>query len=238
MIKILLADEQQVVREGLHALLESNPDFTVVGEAANGLEAIKKTETLEPDVLILDIAISGMDGFDITRQALKNCRKTKVLVLSMYNSEACVLSALRAGAKGYLLKNCGFKELAEAVHKVHEGTHYLSAPFSERAMEVYTQMANGGQVDPYDSLTTREREILHLAAEGYTTAEIASRLFVSRRTVEAHRANMMRKLGLHNQTQVVRYAMQMRMLDKEPEQTHPQSDFSMASSRLAFALRS
>ncbi len=216
MISILLADDHNVVRQGLRSLLEAETDFKVVGEAGDGLEASKLVESLQPDVLILDLMMAGMNGLDVTRQSVKRSPNTRVVILSMHGNESYVHEALRAGAKAYVLKDSSGEELVRAVREALANRRYLSASLSERAIEAYMQKIETTALDPYDTLTIREREVLHLAAEGCTNADIASRLYISRRTVEVHRANMMQKLGLRTQTDLIRYSLQKGILPCEP----------------------
>lgn len=205
---IALADDHVVVRQGLRALLETEPDFRIVGEAGDGLEAIHLVERLQPDVLVLDLMLPGLSGLEVTRLVRQGSPQTRVLILSMYADEAYVLRALKNGAAGYVLKDSSAADLVQAVREVAGGRRYLSPPLSERAIERYAQKAETGtQEDSYEMLTTREREVLHLAAEGHTNAEIAARLGISPRTAETHRANLMHKLGLKSQTDLIRYAL-------------------------------
>lgn len=206
-MNIVLADDHNVVRRGLRSLLEAESDFHVVGEASDGLETAQMVERLKPDVLVVDLMMSGINGIEVARQVSKRSPGTNVVILSMYGNEGYVLEALRAGAKAYVLKESTSEELVCAVREVSVGKHYLAPPLSERAIEIYTKKAHDSIFDPYDTLTTREREILHLAAQGRSNAEMASRLSISRRTVEIHRSNTMRKLGLQSHTQLVRYAI-------------------------------
>lgn len=212
MITILLADDHHIVRQGLRSLLEAEPNFNIVGEAADGLEAARLAESLQPDVLVLDIMMPGFSGLEVTRQVQQRAPDTKVIILSMYADESYVLEALRNGAFGYVLKKSTADELARAIRQVIEGQRYLSPPLTESAIEAYMQKASQTTEDSYELLTTREREVLHLAAEGLTNVEIADRLVVSPRTVESHRANLMQKLGLRNQTDLVRYAIRRGIL--------------------------
>jgi two-component system, NarL family, response regulator NreC len=210
MINILLADDHEILKEGLNALIEAtHSNFRIVDHITNGAEVTEKLESLKPDILIIDISLSCADGFEIVRQSRKVSPKTKVIVFSMGTDEQPVVMALQAGAKGYLTKKCSFKELVDAVLKVNSGYCYLSPELSERLVElcIHTQTNRIAAADPYDTLTPREREVLHLAAEGYTNADIANQLYLSRRTVETHRARIMRKLDLHGQTELVRYAI-------------------------------
>jgi two-component system response regulator NreC len=209
---IVLADDHQVVRQGLRALLETEPDFRLIGEAGDGLEAAELIERLQPDVLVLDLMMSGLSGLEVTRLARKCSPRTHVLILSMHADEAYVLEALKNGAAGYVLKDSSAADLVQAVREVTAGRRYLSPPLSERAIEQYAQKAEAAARDSYETLTTRERGVLHLAAEGKTNREIAGRLGISPRTAETHRANLMRKLGLHTQTDLVRYAIRRGIL--------------------------
>jgi len=215
MTTIVLADDHHVVRQGLRSLLEAEPDFSIVGEAGDGLEAAQLVERLQPDVLVLDLMMPGLNGLEVTRQVSQRSPQTHVVILSMHPNEAYVLEALRAGAAAYVIKESTSAELVRAVREAVAGRRYLSPPLSERAIEVYMQKAESAALDPYETLTAREREVLHLAAEGHTNAEIADRLFISRRTVETHRANLMRKLGLRSQTDLIRYALQRGILPME-----------------------
>jgi len=215
MTTIVLADDHHVVRQGLRSLLEAEPDFSVVGEAGDGLEAAQLVERLQPDVLVLDMMMPGLNGLEVTRQVGQRSRRTHVVILSMHANEAHVLEALRAGAAAYVLKESTYAELVHAVREAVAGRRYLSPPLSERAIEAYMKKAESDALDPYEMLTAREREVLHLVVEGHTSAEIADRLFVSRRTVETHRANLMRKLGLSTHTDLIRYALQRGILPME-----------------------
>lgn len=206
-ITIVLADDHPVVRLGLRALLEAEPDFELVGEAADGLEVAPLVERLRPNVLVLDLIMPGINGLDVTREVTRKWPETKVIILSMHATEGYVLDSLRNGASAYVLKGSHATDLVQAVREVAAGRRFLSPPLSERAVEVYARSAERATLDLYDTLTTREREVFHLAADGYSSADIASRLFVSPRTVETHRANLMRKLGLRTQTELVRYAL-------------------------------
>ena len=221
MTTIVLADDHHVVRQGLRALLEAEADFSVVGEAADGLEVAGLVERLEPDVLIVDVMMPGLGGLEVTRQVRQRCPKTRVVVLSMYASEAYVVEALRNGAGGYVLKDASAADLLEAVQAVAAGRRYLSPPLSERAIDAYVERAKAGRLDLYETLTTREREVLHLAAEGYSNPEVAARLSISPRTVETHRANLMRKLALQSQSDLIRYALRRGILPVEDEPGRP-----------------
>ena len=207
MVTLLLADDHAVVRLGLQRLVENEPDFRVVSEVADGLQVLPEVERLHPDVLLLDLVMPGLSGLEVLRQVRKRCPKTRVVILSMHANEAYVLEALRNGAAAYVLKGSNGSEVLEAVRAVVAGRRYLSPPLSELAIQTYLEKAEEAAPTAYDALTTREREVLQLSAEGYNNSQIAARLFISRRTVETHRANVFRKLGLHTQTDLVRYAL-------------------------------
>jgi two-component system, NarL family, response regulator NreC len=208
MINIVLADDHQVVRKGLKVLLCAEQDFTVVGEAGDGLETVKLVEELKPDILVLDLMMSGINGLEVTRQLIKKTPELKILILSMHSNEAYVLEALRSGAKAYILKESSPEELIRGIREVYAGRRYLSSPLTERAIEAYTKKMETRPSDPFDQLTSREREILILAASGCTNAEIASRLYISPRTVETHRTNLMHKLDLHGHSHLIQFAIQ------------------------------
>lgn len=210
--RIVIADDHPVVRHGVRSLLQTDPDFTVVAEAADGLETVQLVEKLQPDVLVVDLMIPGLSGLEVTRQVKQRTPATRVVILSMHANEPYVLEALKNGAAGYVLKDSSGTDLTQAIRQVLLGQRYLSPPLSERAVEAYLQRSQAASLDPYDSLTEREREVLHLAAEGLSNPEVATRLSISPRTVETHRANLMRKLGLKTQTDLIRYALRRGIL--------------------------
>lgn len=212
---IVLVEDHQVVLEGLRALLEAEPGFSIIGETDNGVEAVQLAERLQPDVMIVDLMLPGLNGLEITRLVSQRSPHSRIIILSMYDHESFVVEALKSGAAGYVLKRDGIAHLVQAVHEVGAGRRYLSPSLSERALEAYIlyveQVKNSGQ-KPYETLTPREREVLHLAAQGYTNAQIGAQLVISPRTVEVHRANMMRKLGLRTQADLIRFAIQQGIL--------------------------
>jgi two-component system, NarL family, response regulator NreC len=212
---IVLADDHPIVRQGLRTVLEAEPDFQVIGEAGDGLETMQLVERLRPQVLVLDLLMPGLSGLEIARQVRQRVPETRVIVLSMHANEAYVLEALRHGAAAYVLKDVSSAELVQAVRAVAAGRRYLSRPLSERALEAYAQRAEATTLDLYEMLTTREREVLHLAAEGCSNTDIATRLSISPRTAETHRTNLMRKLGLHTQTDLIRYALRRGIIPPE-----------------------
>ena len=215
MVTLVLADDHCLVRQGVRALLEAEPDFTVIGEAGDGTQAVSIVESLHPDVLVIDASMPGLNGLEATKQVKQRSPDTKVLVLSMYANEGYVLQALRNGADGYVLKDETASALVQAVHDVLDGRRYLSPPISERAIDAYIQKSESATQQDFGMLTTREREILQLAAEGHSNAGIAQRLSISPRTSETHRTNLMRKLGLKNQTELIKYAIRSGLLPME-----------------------
>jgi len=207
MISIVLADDHHLVRQGLRALLSADRTFQIVGEAADGRAALDEVERAHPDVLILDVSMPGLDGLEVARLVTQRHPDVRVVIVSMHNGEDYVLRAMRSGAHGYVLKDASADALVEAVHTVLAGKRYLCSPLSERAIESYIRQGETAPVDIYDTLTTREREIFQLIADGNTNNEIADRLSISVRTVETHRANLMRKLNLRTHAHLVAYAL-------------------------------
>lgn len=215
MTTIVLADDHHIVRQGLRALLEVEPDLNVVGEAGDGLEAVHNVEVLNPKVLVLDLMMPGLNGLDVLRQIKKRSPNTQVVILSMYANEAYVLEALSNGAAAYVLKDSSSNDLVLAVREAAAGRRYLSPPLTARAIEVYQEKAKAASLDPYETLTSREREVLHLAAEGHTNNEIGARLGISSRTAETHRSNLMHKLDLHTQGDLIRFALRRGIIPME-----------------------
>ncbi len=212
MTTIILADDHTIVRQGLRLLLEATTELQVVGEAEDGLEAVNAAVRLQPDVLIVDIIMPKLNGFKVARQVKLNNPDTRIIILSMYDTEAYVAEALQAGVSGFVLKKSSSKDLVEAIHRVLEGKIYLSSPLNEAMINAYIEHARETPLDPYETLTPREREILHLTASGLKSADIAAQLSISPRTVEMHRANFMRKLHLKTQNDLVRFALQRNIL--------------------------
>jgi len=211
-ITIVVADDHHVVLRGVRALLEVEPDFRIVGEAHDGLEALQAVERLRPRVLVIDLVMPGLNGVEVVRRARRISPRLHVVVLSMYADEAHVVEALRAGATAYVLKSSRIEELVTAVRETIAGRRYLSAPLSERFGQTHVQSTESMLLDPYAMLTDREREILQLTAEGHSRKSIAAKLCISPRTAEVHRANLMRKLGLRRHTDIVRYAYERGIL--------------------------
>jgi Response regulator containing a CheY-like receiver domain and an HTH DNA-binding domain len=214
-ISIVLADDHLIVRQGLKALLSAEVDFDVVGETGDGISAIALVNKLSPDVLVLDLMMPGLNGLDVARQLNRQNPKTSIIILSMYDDEGFVLEALSNGVSGYVLKDTGSADLIHAVREVSDGHRYLSPSLSDRAIEIYEQMNRVGTTDKYETLTPREREVLHLSAEGLTSNRIAIRLGISVRTAETHRAKVMNKLGVHSQADLTRYAIRRGIIPME-----------------------
>lgn len=207
-MRILLADDHGIVRRGMRALLEAESDLEVVGEAANGREALKSLEALRPDLAILDVAMPMLNGIEVTGQALKALPELKVIILSMYADEAYVVRALSAGARGYLLKEATEEDLLPAVRAVAQGRSYFSPAISSILLADYVRhLKQRGLEDSYDMLSDREKEVLQLLAEGRSNKETAGVLNLSLSTVETHRLKLMQKLGLHNTAEIVLYAV-------------------------------
>jgi DNA-binding NarL/FixJ family response regulator len=216
MLRIVVVDDHHVVRQGLRGFLETEPEFIIVGEAANGVDACTVVEELQPDVLIVDLIMPGLDGLEVTQHVTRHCPNIHVIILSMHGDEASVQKALASGAAGYVLKDSTAGDLVRAIRDVVAGRRYLSAPLSERAIEAFVRSAQQAATDEDDhnALTHREQEVLRLAALGFSNTEIATKLIISPRTAEAHRAKMMRKLGLRSQTELVLYALRQGILQE------------------------
>jgi two-component system response regulator NreC len=206
-VRVVLADDHPIVRQGMRNLLNSEQDFMVVGEASDGLYAVEIVENQHPDVLIVDMMMPGLNGLEVIRRVKHSMPGLYVIVLSMQNADAYVMDALKLGASGYVLKDTGPVELIQAVRDVIAGKSYFSQAISERLNNSFIQHASKNVEDPFELLTNREREILHLTAEGHTSAEIAKRLSISPRTVDLHRSNVFSKLNLHSQKDLIRYAL-------------------------------
>jgi DNA-binding NarL/FixJ family response regulator len=212
MTSIVLADDHPVVRRGLRYMLEAEPGFSIVGEAGDGLETVGLVERLHPDVLVLDLMMPSLSGVEVLRITRQRSPDTRVVVLSFHSTNAFVAEALKYGATGYVLKGCTEENLLRAIREAAAGRRYLSPPVTAVALDAYVQQAKSGPLDPHETLTAREHEVLQLAAEGKTNPEIAQRLHLSARTVENHRSNLMHKLGVHNQSELVRYALRHRLI--------------------------
>jgi DNA-binding NarL/FixJ family response regulator len=205
-IRVLLADNHTLIRAGLRSLLETMPDVHVVAEASDGREALSLIEAHQPDVVLMDVAMPEMNGLEATARIAKAFPHTQVIMLSMHANEEYVMQALQAGAMGYVLKDAGVGELELALKSVSQGEAYLSPAVSKHVISNYVRRA-GGEASPHSHLTPRQREILQLLAQGLSTKEIATRLVISIKTVETHRAQIMERLGIHDVPGLVRYAI-------------------------------
>jgi len=207
-IRILLADDHTVVRDGLRALLEKQPDMTVVAEASDGRDSIRLAEEQSPDVVVMDIGMPSLNGIEATRRILAANPRTAVVMLSMHQDESYVLRSLKAGAKGYLLKDSLRGDVIDAIRAVAQGRSFLTRKVRLMLQEDYVrQMESRGLEDSYDLLTDREREVLHMVAEGKSNKEVAGLLNISPTTVETHRAHILQKLGIHSVPELILYAV-------------------------------
>jgi two-component system response regulator NreC len=214
MIRVLLADDHAILRSGLIRLLGEESDIEVIGEAENGREAVQKVQELHPDIVLMDIGMPVMNGMEATKQIKKRGNEVKVLVLTMHDNEEYLFQVLQAGASGYVLKKAADSDLVNAIHVVARGDCFLYPSAAKMVVEDYLEKLKSGQepTSSLDTLTEREREILKLVAEGYTNREIAEALFISVKTVETHKANIMEKLNLHKRAELVRYAIRKGIL--------------------------
>jgi len=206
-IRVLVVDDHVIVRDGICALLALAGDIEVVGEAANGSEALKMVEELEPNVVLMDMAMPIMGGLEATRRICKEFPTTKVLVLTQYDDKEYVFPVIEAGASGFISKVAASSELAAGIRSVFRGDSFLSPPVAKLLVEGYQHSGERTSQDPYETLTDRERDVLKLVAEGFTTQEIADLLKVTPKTVEGHKTNLMAKLDIHNRIELVKYAL-------------------------------
>ncbi len=207
-IKVLLAEDHTIVRKGIRVLLDGEDDIEVVGEAEDGQEAITQVEQLSPDLVLMDNTMPVLNGLEATRQIKHRFPDVKVLILTMHTTEEYVLQFLQAGASGYLIKKTAPKELVTAIHAVYQGDSYLSPAISKVVIEGYLQQsARIDAEDNYEKLTDRERQILQMITEGFSNREIAEKLYISIKTVNNHRVNLMDKLDIHNTAKLVKYAI-------------------------------
>jgi len=206
-IRVLVVDDHTIVRDGICALLALAGDIEVVGEAANGSEVLKMVKELGPDVVLMDIAMPIMDGLEATRRIHKEFPRTRVLILTQYDDKEYVFPVIEAGASGFISKVAASSELASGIRSVFQGDSYLSPSVAKLLVEDYQHGRGRVTRDPYKQLTDRERDVLKLVVEGHTTQEIAGILFISLKTVEGHKTNLMAKLGIHNRTELVKYAL-------------------------------
>jgi DNA-binding NarL/FixJ family response regulator len=211
-IKILLADDHAVLRQGIKALLETDPEFRVVGEASDGFQAVTEADRLQPDVVLLDYSMSGLDGLQATRRIKQKNEQIRVLILTQHEDEEYVLETLRAGAAGYLVKDLTAETLFEAIRAVARGESYLSPRVSRRVIQQATGRGLPGEGAYPRELTPRESEILRLLADGATAKEVGRALNISTKTVETHRTHIMKKLGLKNRADLVKYAIRRKII--------------------------
>jgi len=212
-IRILLADDHTLLRESLRSLLEREPDLVVVGEAEEGRAAVALACQLEPDVVVMDIAMPLLNGLEATRQIKRQCPRVKVLILTMHDNEEYIRQALEAGAMGYILKDAAAKELISAIRSIQRGEAVLSPAITRLVIEDYLRWGGIRPAETEDSLSAREREVLQLIAEGYTNKQIAEILTISVKTVQTHRMNLMQKLNLHDRGELIKYAIQKKIIE-------------------------
>ena len=207
-IRVLIADDHKIMLAGLRSLLEKQADFEVVGEAENGRKAVQMVQEKTPDVVVMDVSMPDLNGMEATKQIIESLPETKVIALSMHSDKRFVMGMLRAGASGYLLKDCASQELANAIFQVAGGKKYLSPEITGVIIDNVLQGGSSEELTTVSSvLSAREREVLQLIAEGWSTKQIASHLYVSIETIETHRRQIMKKLDLHNIADLTKYAL-------------------------------
>lgn len=212
-IRVLLADDHRILREGIRALIDDQEDMQVVGEAEDGLATVKKVAKLQPDVVVMDIAMPLLNGLEATRQIRRDFPQVKVLILTMHDNEEYIRQVLAAGALGYVLKDAAARDLLGAIRTVNQGEAVLSPAITRLVIEDYLRWGDIRPEDTTDGLTAREREVLQLIAEGYTNKEIAGIMSLSVKTVQSHRTNLMNKLDLHDRGELIKYAIQKKIID-------------------------
>lgn len=210
-IRILLADDHTILRDGIRSLLEEEADMQVIGEAEDGRTAVNMACQLEPDVILMDIGMPLLNGLEATRQIKRDCKHTNVLILTMHENEEYIRQVLASGAMGYILKDTAARDLLDAIRAVHRGEAVLSPAITRLVIEDYLRW--GDMQQSVNGLTPREQEVLQLIAEGYKNKEIASILHISIKTVQSHRSNLMQKLDLHNRSDLIKYAIQKKIIE-------------------------
>ncbi len=210
-IRVLVCDDHTLFRAGLKALLRSEPELEVVGEATDGREGVEKSKELHPDVVLMDISMPNLNGFEATRQIVQSQKNTKVLILTMYDEDDLIIRCLEAGASGYVLKDAPVDQLVYAIREAVKGGKYLSPQVVNKVVGQYLKNSQRPK-DAYDLLSPRERETLKMLAEGLSVKEIAFRLKLSVKTVEVHKYNLMRKIDVHDRTALVKYAIKKRLI--------------------------
>lgn len=212
-IRVLLADDHTILRDGIRALLEDQADMEVVGEAEDGLATVKMVAKLKPDIVVMDIAMPLLNGLEATRQIQRDFPQVKVLILTMHENEEYIRQVLAAGALGYVLKDAAARDLLGAIRTVNQGEAVLSPAITRLVIEDYLRWGDIRPEDKSNVLTPREREVLQLIAEGYTNKEIAEILSLSVKTIQSHRTNLMSKLDLHDRGELIKYAIQKKIID-------------------------
>ncbi len=213
-IRVLIAEDHTIVRQGLVALLRSEPEIEVAGEASDGFEAVEMAKKLLPDIVLMDIAMRNLNGLEATRKIKKLFPHIKVLVLTMYENEEWIFQVLKAGASGYLIKDSAMTDLISAIRAVSQGDSFLSPSISKKVIDEYIRKAEMGEGKVLDDLlSNREREVLQLIAEGHSIPQISSLLCISKKTVEAHKTHIMEKLNIHDKVGLIKYAIRMKMTE-------------------------
>lgn len=212
-IRIIIADDHVIMREGVALILNGKPEFEVIGQAANGKQAVELAENLQPDIALLDVNMPELDGIAAARLIHESCPHTKILMLTMHNDDAIFFDTLQAGASGYVLKGARPDELIQALQEVHNGHVYLSPPMARKLVSSYLETADSPKNCQLDLLTEREMEVMQLLAQGLTNREVAEKLVISPSTVQTHRSHIMEKLHLNNRAELVRYALQNNLLE-------------------------
>jgi DNA-binding NarL/FixJ family response regulator len=214
-IRVLVVDDHAILRDGIRSLLERQAGITVVGEASNGRDALDRVSELQPDIVLMDVAMPVMDGLEATRRIKVSFPKVRVLILTQHDNQEYIGPLLKAGAVGYVLKRSGAHEVVTAIRQVHEQGAFLEPAVTRQLLRDFTHTAERGEAEgPY--LTQREQEVLKLVIEGKSNKEIATMLVISPKTVSVHRSNIMAKMGVHNSAELVRYAMQHNLVDTVP----------------------
>lgn len=220
-IRVMLVDDHTLFRQGIRVLLESQDDIEVVGEAGAGDEVLEKAQQCQPDIILMDITLKGMDGLVVTRAILKELPETKVLIVTMHSGQGYFFRALEAGASGYVLKEAAFIDVITAVRAVYQGGVFLYPSLAGRLVDDYLhRVATGEEKESYEKLTERERQILSLIAKGHTNQEIADILVLSPNTVQTHRSHIMEKLNLQSKAQLMKYAIRMGLLPSTGDSLH------------------
>ncbi len=216
-IKIIIADDHTIFRQGLRMLLAQEDDMEVVGEAADGIEALELAKKHNPDIILLDIAMPNMDGVQVAGKIKKSLPRIKIIVLTSYSDDQFLYEFLKLGVSGFVLKDSASQELIYSIRKSHEGMVFFDPSVSKKVMEKFTQVS-GGKSDfvNYGKLSDREKEVLRLVAEGCATKEVAEKLYITPKTVENHRANIMKKLNIRDRTGLTKYALRLGLIDLSP----------------------